>query len=131
MSLLDAVERVKAQKMARAMAEARRNSLKFRIPENIADDNVSKTIDISLKVWDVLNGLLEIAATAKLAVGAWGAAKISVEAIAASEAAAQAAATVGLSSKVTTAFDSGRGDHACGPIGGLRRAVGRPWLALP
>ena len=98
MALMEAVEKFKAQQMAKALAESRRNSLVVRMPENIADDKLYTVIDISLKVWDVLNGLLEIAATVKLAAGASAAATVSAEAIAASEAAAQAAATVGLGS---------------------------------
>src|SRR5262249_12212773 len=95
-SFAQAAEKRKVLAMANALAESRRNSLAVRMPEveNVADDKVYTVLDISLKVWDVLNGLLEIAATVKAAAGAWSAATVSAEAIAASEAAAQAAVTV-------------------------------------
>jgi hypothetical protein len=118
MDLMEAVEKWKVQAMAKALAESRRNALCMRMPEvdNVADSKVYTVIDISLKVWDVLNGLLEIAATVKAAAGAWSAATISAEAIAASEAAAQAAATAGLSSKVTTALTVGEAVTLAGPL---------------
>lgn len=132
MALMEAVEKFKAQQMAKALAESRRNSLVVRMPENIADDKLYTVIDISLKVWDVLNGLLEIAATVKLAAGASAAATVSAEAIAASEAAAQAAATVGLgSSKVTAALTLGEAMTLAGPLVayiGLWVGLGAPYL---
>jgi hypothetical protein len=117
-SFAQAAEKRKVQAMANALAQSRRNSLVVRMPEveNVADDKVYTVIDISLKVWDVLNGLLEIAATVKAAAGAWSAATVSAEAIAASEAAAQAAATVGVSSKVTAAFTVGEAVALAGPL---------------
>jgi hypothetical protein len=125
------MDTMKAQAMAKALAESRRNSLAVRMPENVADDKLYTVIDIGLKVWDVLNGLLEIAATVKLVAGASAAAKISVEAIAASEAAAQAAATVGVSSKVTTALTIGEAMTLAGPLVayiGLWVGLGAPYL---
>jgi hypothetical protein len=109
-------EEWKIQAMARALQESRRNSLAVRMPDNIADDNVYTAIDISLKVWDVLNGLLEIVGAVKLAAGASSAATISAEAIAATEMAAQAAATVSVSSKVTTALTLGEAVTLAGPL---------------
>jgi hypothetical protein len=131
MSLFEALDHAKQQAMANAMAEARRKSLAVRMPENIADDGVYTAIDISLKVWDVLTGLLEIAGAVKLVAGASAAAKVSVEAIAASEAAAQAAATVGVSSKVTTALTVGEAISLAGPLVayvGLWVGLGAPYL---
>lgn len=124
-------EQLKVQAMARAMQEAHRSSLAYRMPEVVPDDKLYQAIDISLKVWDVLNGLLEVAAISKLAVGAWGSAKISAEAIAASEMAAQAAATAGLSSKVTTALTAGEAMAIAGPLVayiGLWVGLGAPYM---
>jgi hypothetical protein len=121
----------KVQAMAKAMQEAHRGSLAFRMPENIADNNAYTAIDISLKVWDVLNGLLEIAAGMKMIGTSFGAAKISVEAIAASEMAAQAAATAGLSTKVTTALTMGEAMAIAGPLVayiGLWVGLGAPYM---
>jgi hypothetical protein len=135
MALMEAVEKWKVQAMAKALAESRRNSLAVRMPEveNVADSRAYKVIDISLKVWDVLNGLLEIAATVKLAAGASAAATVSAEAIAATEAAAQAAATVGLSSKVTAALTIGEAITLAGPLVayvGLWVGLGAPYLEI-
>lgn len=116
MSMSDFLEYAKTQAMAKALQESRRNSLAFRLPENIADDKIYTVIDISLKVWDVLNGLLEIAAAVKLAAGASAAATVSAEAIAATEMAAQAAATIGVSSKVTAALTVGEAVTIAGPL---------------
>ena len=131
MGILDVMDTMKAQAMAKALAESRRNSLAVRMPDNVADDKIYTVIDISLKVWDVLNGLLEIAAAVKLAAGASAAATVSAEAIAASEAAAQAAATVGLSTKVTTALTVGEAITLAGPLVsyiGLWVGLGAPYL---
>ena len=67
MSFMEAVEKAKVEAMAKALAESRRRSLAVRMPavENVADSTAYKAIDISLKVWDVLNGLLEIAGCAE------------------------------------------------------------------
>jgi len=131
--IMDALNQARAQAMAKALADARRNSLSFRVPDNIADNGVYTALDISLKVWDVLTGLLEIAGAVKLAAGAGAAANISVEAIAASEAAAQAAATVGVSSKVTTAFTVGEAITLAGPLVayvGLWVSLAAPYLEV-
>jgi hypothetical protein len=135
MDLMEAVEKWKVEAMAKALAESRRRSLAVRMPEldNVADSRAYKVIDISLKVWDVLNGLLEIAATVKLAAGASAAATVSAEAIAATEAAAQAAATVGLSSKVTAALTIGEAITLAGPLVayvGLWVGLGAPYLEI-
>lgn len=135
MSFMEAVEKAKVEAMAKALAESRRRSLAVRMPavENVADSTAYKAIDISLKVWDVLNGLLEIAATVKLAAGASAAATVSAEAIAATEAAAQAAATVGLSSKVTVALTIGEAITLAGPLVayiGLWVGLGAPYLEI-
>ena len=133
MSFMESAQKAKAQAMAGALAESRRNSLAWRMPEieNVADDKIFTVIDISLKVWDVLNGLLEIAAAVKAAAGAWSAATVSAEAIAASEAAAQAAATVGVSSKVTVALTAAEAITLAGPLVayvGLWVGLGAPYL---
>jgi hypothetical protein len=131
MSFFDVLENAKVEAMARALQESRRNSLAFRMPENIADDQVYTVIDISLKVWDVLNGLLEIVGAVKLAAGASSAATISAEAIAASEMAAQAAATVGVSTKVTTALTAAEAITLAGPLVayiGLWVGLGAPYM---
>jgi hypothetical protein len=117
MSMLEMINQAKAQAMAKALAESRRNSLVVRMPDNIADDKLYTAIDITLKVWDVLNGLIEIAGAVKLAIGAKAAATVSAEAIAASEAAAQAAAmTAGVSSKVTATLTVGEALTLAGPL---------------
>ena len=133
MSILDAIERHKIQAMAKALAEARRNSLAVRVPENIVDDRAHIAINISLKLWDVLTCLLEIVPAVKLIAGAKAAATISAEAIAASEAAAHAAATVGVSSKLTTALTVGEAITLAGPLVsyiGLWVALGAPYLQI-
>lgn len=131
----DAVEKAKVEAMAKALTESRRRSLAVRMPEleNVADSRAYKVIDISLKVWDVLNGLLEIAAMAKMAAGASAAATVSAEAIAATEAAAQAAATAGLSTKVTVGFTLGNVMALAGPLVayvGLWVGLGAPYLEI-
>jgi hypothetical protein len=131
-TLEKARERAKVQAMAKALAEARRNSLAVRIPETF-DDRTFVTISISLKLWDVLTALLEIVPALKLIAGAKAAATVSAEAIAASEAAAQAAATVGVSSKVTTALTAGEAISLAGPLVayiGLWVGLGAPYLQV-
>ncbi len=131
MSILDAANRMKADRMRQALVQSKRNSLSVRIPENVADDQIYAGMDLSLKVWDVLNGLIEIASTAKLAVGASGAAKISLEAIAANEAAAIAAAGAGAGGKVTVALTAAEAVTLAGPLVayvGLWVGLGAPYL---
>jgi hypothetical protein len=130
MAIMDMIERAKAQAMARELAKARAKSLVVRIPENVANDSAAAAIDLSLKVWDVLTGLLEIASTVKLVAGASAAAKISLEAIAANEAAAMAAASAG-SGKVTMALTVGEAMTLAGPLVayiGLWVGLGSPYL---
>jgi hypothetical protein len=133
MGLVEAMEQMKAQAMAKALADARRNSLVVRVPDTVGDDRAYIAISISLKLWDVLTGLLELVPAIKLIAGANAAATISAEAIAASEAAAQAAATVGVSSKVTAAFTAGEAISLAGPLVayiGLWVALGAPYLQV-
>src|SRR5262249_38757149 len=132
-SFAQAAEKRKIMAMANALAESRRNSLAVRMPdvENVANDQVYTVLDISLKVWDVLNGLLDIAAAVKAAAGAWSAATVSAEALAASEAAAQAIATVGLGTKVTAALTFSEAVALAGPLVayvGLWVGLGAPYL---
>lgn len=121
----------KQQAMNKALIEARRNSLTVRMPENIADSDTYTVIDISLKVWDVLSNLLEIAATVKSIGTAWSAATVSVDAIAASEAAAVATAAAGGSTKVTVALTAAEAMTLAGPLVayiGLWVGLGAPYL---
>jgi hypothetical protein len=121
----------KKQAMAKALAEARRNCLAQRVPENVANDSAYNAIDLSLKVWDVLSGLLEIAGTVASWKAAWVGAKISTEAIAASEAAAMASAAAGGSTKVTLALTAGEAMTLAGPLVayiGLWVGLGAPYL---
>jgi hypothetical protein len=112
---MSVLQQMRLQAMAHAMAEAQRNSLAFRMPENVADDRVYNVIDISLKLWDVPNGLWEIAAMGKLALGASAAATVSTEAIAASEMAAQAAAASG-GGKIASALTFSEAVAVAGPL---------------
>jgi hypothetical protein len=133
MGFVEMMEKAKVQAMAKALAEARRNSLLVRVPENIVDDGAFNAISISLKLWDVLTCLLELVPAIKLIAGASAAATVSAEAIAAGEVAAQAAATVGVSSKVTAVLTAGEAITLAGPLVayiGLWVALGAPYLQV-
>jgi hypothetical protein len=127
----DVIQRSKAMAMAKALAEARRNSLAFRMPKSPADSTTYTVIDISLKIWDVLTGLLDMSAAIWAIGGAKAAATVSLEALEASEAAAQASALAAGGTNVSTAMTVGEAIELGGPLVayiGLWVALGSPYL---
>lgn len=88
-SIMDTLDEIKRRKMVEIVTNARRNRLAVKI-RDIESKGAAEYVDLSLKTWDVLSGLIDIAGKVAAIGSATASATATVEAVEAIEYAKQA-----------------------------------------
>jgi hypothetical protein len=118
MSMMAALDEIKKKRQIEILANARRNRLAVKIHnlESLGEsERAAGYLDLSLKVWDVLEGLMDIAGAAS-AIASLGAVRISAEALEAVEYAKQASFLASGSSEIMEALTLSEIMELAGPV---------------
>jgi hypothetical protein len=118
MSMMSTLDEFKKRRQIEILTNARRNRLAVKIHnlESLGEsEGPAAYIDLSLKVWDVLEGLMNIVGAAS-AIAAVGAARISTEALEAIEYAREASFLASGSSEIMEALTISEIMELAGPV---------------
>jgi hypothetical protein len=138
MSLQDTLDEIKKRKIAQMITNARQNRLavKIRNIESLYETESGRraaNIELSLKVWDVLSGLFDIAVSGAAIGTAWSAATVSSEALEAIEYAKAAQFLAGGSSSIMETMTLAEIMELAGPLMAwvaMWCALGSPYLGI-